>query len=94
MTSQIAHTIAQQLGGNRFLAMTGALLIAGENALTIKAARRTIVITLTPADTYLVEALKVNRRTFEVTRNVIAEDAYAEDLQGIFTEATGLATRL
>lgn len=99
----IAQTILAQLGGRRFIAMTGARnLIGGENYLMLSLptgfARNGISnvrITLDWADTYIFEALKVTRRP-ELKFNTIEklERVYAEDLQRIFTEVTGLDTHL
>jgi len=91
----VAQTILAQLGGNRFLAMTGAKVSSDGPALNVRLPRyRTIRITLTPADTYLVEEIRVNARTLAVTRKTLAEDAYAGDLRPIFEAATGLLTSL
>lgn len=94
--AQIAQTILSQLGGNRFLAMTGASVTRDGPILSIRLrGPRAIRITLKPDDTYLVEDFKGGRApSFKVTRKVLADGAYAEDLQPIFTQATGLFTSL
>ncbi len=100
--STIAKTIAAQLGGNRFVAMTGATLIADHHALIIKLPRSSpkgrinaITIALEPSDTYRMTFFH-QQRAPSVERRVVAEqsDVYAEDLQRLFTDMTGLHTTL
>lgn len=106
---QVAATILQQLGGNKFCAMTGAKnLVATEHGLLLQLPARfakhgiTLVsIDLDATDTYRVSFQRIKRTrvapgvTFsepvEVKKVV---GAYAEDLQRVFTEATGLDTHL
>ena len=100
---EIAQTILAQLGGHRFLSMTGARnLIGGENYLTFalpagfaKDGINKIRITLDWTDTYTFEALKIHRGPeLKFDTIVKMERVYAEDLQSIFTEVTGLDTHL
>jgi len=106
---QIAATILQQLGANKFCAMTGAKeLVATERGLRFRLPARfakhgivLVSIDLDPSDTYTVSFQRIKRTrvvpgvTFpepvEVKKVV---GAYAEDLQRVFTEATGLDTHL
>lgn len=95
---QIAETILAQLGGNRFKAMTGASSFSygnacltfriGSNPKKIKAVR----ITLEPSDTYKMEFLAI--RKFEVKTLSEVSGVYCDMLQDIFTEKTGLYTKL
>lgn len=95
MTNQVANTILAQLGGSKFLAMTGASVYSDTNALIIKLPRyRAITITLTPADLYDVVETKMNSRTCEIKKKDIAQGIYADMLQSTFTEATGLLCTL
>jgi hypothetical protein len=95
----IAQTILQQLGGNKFIAMTGARdLAAGSNSLQFhfaKGANKANIcrVTLETTDTYMVQFF--NRRAFDV-RNVgdVKRGIYADQLQELFTAETGLLTRL
>jgi hypothetical protein len=104
---QVAQTILQQLGGNRFIAMTGAkhfvggddtlsFQIAAKNERKIKGCR----IVLDPTDTYTMTFLKKAKKdpVFGVSVGMevatVREGVYAEDLQRIFTSETGLETRL
>jgi hypothetical protein len=104
MTSntQIATTILEQLGGRRFVMMTGAKnLIAHPNALSFKLPGgggfakdgiNYVKITLDPSDTYTVEFSRVRGRTVKTLHTV--SDIYAENLRDVFTRATGLQTSL
>jgi hypothetical protein len=98
----IANTILTQLGGRRFLAMTGACnLIAGPNYLACKIPRAAkkithMRVTLDPNDTYTVAFLncrathnRLKHETIETNSNI-----YAEDLQSVFTSTTGPYTTL
>ncbi len=95
---QVAQTILNQLGGNRFVAMTGAKNLLGRtDGLSFKigqnAKRVTHVrVTLTPADDYTVEFISV--RGTNVRPLATREGVYAEDLRGVFTSETGLYTSL
>lgn len=91
---EVARTILAQLGGGRFTAMTGAReFVGGEFTLRFKVPRKGYcLVTLTPADVYTVTFFKVVKGAVRTTKEV--RDVYAEDLQEIFTEATGLYTRL
>jgi hypothetical protein len=98
---QVANTILAQLGGRRFLVMTGASNLMGDAAsLTFRLPRRAaadcginhIKITLEPNDTYTFVGLKVGRAKLSTVYE--ASGIYAEDLQRIFTSVTGLETSL
>lgn len=99
---QIANEILAQLGGNRFLAMTGAKdLVGGEDYLAFRLPARfakgginKVKITLTDADLYKVESFKMKRHGLDVV--TIAEDdgIYCDRLAETFTAQTGLDTRL
>lgn len=98
----IAETILSQLGGKRFIAMTGASqFIAIDSGLQFSLPRNfakdginKMQVLLDPSDTYTVKALKCNYRkgTFEVVAS--HEDVYFDMLQSIFTDMTGLDTHL
>jgi hypothetical protein len=97
---QVAGTILAQLGGRRFIAMTGAHSFSSSAealSLRIPPAKEGIigvVITLTPADVYQVKFFA--RRPFpECVRLVeTCDDIYEDALQDCFTRVTGLATHL
>lgn len=94
----IARNILSQLGGNRFLAMTGASNLTsrpdglsfkiGQNASKITHVR----VTLTAMDDYIVEFLKI--RGTKVEPVAYAEGVYADTLAQVFTAKTGLAVSL
>lgn len=95
---QIANTILEQLGGNRFRAMTGATnFIGGENYLQMKlkpnnSKANLLKITLTPSDDYTLEFLRF--RNLDVKPVKTIEGIYCDQLQETFTRETGLLTRL
>lgn len=99
-----ATIILQQLGGNRFLAMTGSKnVFSTDNGMTLtmhltpnKAKAKYLRITLTEMDTYNMVFQKNGTKKDTELFPVVAqhENVYAEMLQSIFTEVTGLYTRL
>lgn len=97
---QVAHTILDQLGGSRFVAMTGAKqLVALERGLQFKigsgAVNRanTVKIELDASDTYTVTFYRV--RGLDVVRiGEPLQGVYADQLQGAFTASTGMDTHL
>lgn len=95
----IAQTILQQLGGNKFLAMTGAKqLVDLGNGLQFAIGRgaknkaNKVVITLTGADLYDVRFVSI--RQFNITERGTVEMVYADRLAAVFTEQTGFDTHL
>lgn len=97
---QVSKTILEQLGGRRFIAMTGARdLIGGPDYLMFRLPRglalngiNKVKITLDWTDTYVVEALRLGPVACETIEHV--DSVYAEDLQQVFTRLTGLDTHL
>jgi hypothetical protein len=97
---EIAKTILRQLGGQRFIVMTGAKnFTSSANGLTFKVAGKYqdkrvthIQILLEATDTYEVKALHCSKANVKVqgSHNMV----YADQLQSIFTELTGLDTHL
>ena len=100
MTSTESQTIAanilDQLGGNRFVAMTGARNLAHDKGtlrfkLPSRFARNGInfvAVTLTTADDYRVEFGKLWGLNYKVLETV--EGVYADTPRATFTAATGL----
>lgn len=95
----VANTILAQLGGKKFAAMTGVKKAFGTlssvSFLLPKAVKNGInhvKIELSPADDYDLEFSRTTRHDFKVIAKV--KGVYAEDLQEVFTEYTGLATHL
>jgi len=95
---KIATEILNQLGGNKFLAMTGAYnLAAGENYLIMKLRRNKanathLKITLNSLDLYDVEFFSM--RKFEKTVKAEFNGVYNDMLVDIFEKTTGLYTKL
>ena len=107
---RVADIILEQLGGYRFMRMTGSHgFISDGNTLRMvlrknasKANR--LWITLDPDDTYTMRFFKYtptkwNNKTFSYSPEKIKEikeikGVYCDQLQDIFTEATGLYTRI
>ena len=101
----IAHTILAQLGGNRFLAMTGAKnLLRTETGLHmrlpgkahfVKGGINAVRINLDPSDTYTMTFLKIGRAPkYDVTTVYEISHVYHDQLVDIFEEQTGLRTEL
>lgn len=104
-----AYTILMQLGGNKFLVMTGAdkLLAAGRtehnpnpwlrmDLRKNKARVNRLKITLMPTDTYTVEFYQQVLVDWEpvISNQQTFELVYGEDLQTLFTSVTGYDTYL
>ena len=106
----IAKTIYEQLGGNEFAYVTGAKkFIGNDNWLSFRIGRNGskanyVKITLSPMDTYTVEFKRItmprlSRKTWtysEYKETLIEkrEGVYCDQLQDVFTEVTGLVTRM
>ena len=96
----LANIILSQLGGNRFIAFTGAkTLVAIEAGLMFALPARLakdginkFKIVLDPCDTYTLSALKVNHRA--CTHRVISSESgiYCDMLVEQFEFMTGLCT--
>lgn len=99
-TMTTANTILEQLGGGKFVAMTGAKSFVGSEdslmfALPSRFAKNGINkvrVTLTAMDDYTVEFFSI--RGINVKEKGKVEGVYAENLQTVFTQFTGLDTRL
>lgn len=94
--SDVAKTIFAQLGGKRFVAMTGASrFVGGPTGLMFSlppGARnkaRMIHVDYTPMDTYNVLFYTLGGKLIEKV-----EDVYCDTLQSVFTGRTGLYTSL
>ena len=96
----ITETILQQLGGGRFVVMTGASNVAEVDRgvafkLPYRMARNGInhvKIVLDADDTYTVQFLKLTRSKLYTSANV--SGVHCENLQEVFTRYTGLYTHL
>ena len=102
MNMNIAKTILEQLGDNRFIAMTGAKnFIAIDYGLQfdlpgdlhfVKDGIHTIRVHLDPTDTYTMMAFKQRGSSFDLMKE--QSGLYWDMLQYTFTEFTGLDTYL
>jgi hypothetical protein len=96
----IAATIIDQLGGNRFIAMTGAnRFYAFPDGVSFRIPTRSaknginsVMITLTPDDLYDIEFGAV--RAMKYTVKSAHEGIYCDQLVEIFESETGLYTHL
>lgn len=92
-----AHTIYNQLGGKRFAYMTGSKKFTNTGkGLQFRLTRNKTVanfciITLNSLDLYNVEFVKAGKSYKEVAA---VSGIYADQLQAIFTQVTGLYTSL
>ena len=97
-SQQVAKTILQQLGGNRFIAMTGAKNFgSSKNSLQFKIGRNSksishVIITLKSSDLYDVEFIRIRG----VKRTVVKKlkGVYADQLGTMFKKYTGMNVRL
>lgn len=96
----IAKTILKQLGGNKFLAMTGAKnLMDHKNGLSFripgtmsKNKINYVKIVLNSLDTYDLEFGRIFKLDYTIVKYV--NDVYVDQLREIFTDVTGLDTSL
>lgn len=97
---ETSKIILEQLGGGKFIAMTGAKnFVGGNNALTFrlpsnfaKGGINAVRVTLGGDDLYTLEFMKI--RGVQVTPVSKYDAVYCDMLQPLFTQNTGLDTRL
>lgn len=95
---EVAKTILSQLGGNRFIVMTGARYIMGSsNSLSFRIPKAKesinyVKVTLNALDLYDVEFGRIRGDSYKVVSE--ANCIYDDQLQSVFTKNTGLYTRL
>ena len=92
----IANEILNQLGGNKFIAMTGAACYSDGNTLVAKfkgsRVANIMYVTLNEMDTYDVKICKFKNLDVNVVKEV--KGAYSDMLKSIFENTTGLRTSL
>jgi len=94
----VAHEILRQLGGNKFIAMTGAKNFGGtENSITFKIGRNSskanwVKIVLNGKDLYDVSFIQVRGTELKTLKTY--NDVYNDSLRDIFTSYTGMHTSL
>lgn len=100
MSQEVAKEILRQLGGNKFLVMTGAKnLVSSANSLMFSIGRNKskankIRITLTASDDYTVEFMQFRPKTLDVVTHETRHGIYCDNLAQVFTNYTGLETKL
>lgn len=101
MNKTVSDTILTQLGGSRFLTMTGAKNLATSGTdlsfhlpKALKKGINLVKVTLEANDTYTVKFYKFSQRKFLL--NVVHEEemVYTENLRSLFEEQTGYLTGL
>jgi hypothetical protein len=100
MENNVGQIILRQLGGNRFITMTGAKnFLTGGKDLTFripgnitKNGVNVVKIVLDPSDTYTVTFSKL--RGIKLTPVSTHEDVYCDNLRDVFETNTGLRTSL
>ena len=104
----VPQTILQQLGGNKFVLMTGSKNFEGKNPtatdkgyLRMKLIKNAgnvnyLTVTLDWDDTYTMEFFKLSLTKGEIKKTNFKtfNDVYFDDLQEIFTSVTQLYTSL
>lgn len=99
-TNNVANTILAQLGGSRFIAMTGAKnLLYGASELQMQIGRNAKRVThvrihLAADDTYTVDFYRVAKRGLKVDTLSAHSMIYCDQLQELFTRETGMHTSL
>lgn len=99
---QVAMTILEQLGGNKFIAMTGSHSFSYDSDLSLtfktrnaKQGIKAVKISLNGNDTYKMRFIKQKRApSFAVSDVAVHNEVYFDDLQTLFTKETGLLTKL
>jgi hypothetical protein len=98
---ETAKEILRQLGGNKFVVMTGAKnLIGHPSALSFRLPGKNfarhdinyVKITLNSMDLYDLEFGRVRGKTYKVIS--LCDGIYNDQLQAVFTAETGLDTHL
>lgn len=94
---ETAKIILQQLGGNQFVAMTGAKCFSdGPNTLIVRFKGSKVAnhlnITLNQDDTYYIRFAKITGVSYQKVKEM--GGVYCDMLRPIFEETTGLLTSL
>jgi hypothetical protein len=96
----ISAEIMKQLGGKRFVIMTGAKNIVNRpNGVTMSLPRNVTggmqcCITLNSTDLYDIDFFSLHRKTFVIQYKKRFTDIGVENLSDVFSQATGFAVRL
>lgn len=93
---EVYQIILEQLGGHKFIAMTGANLMYGDNYLTakIKGCKKYnhVEIKLNSKDLYDIRFFKMGnvRTMFAISNEKQFSDVYASDMKKLIESETGL----
>lgn len=96
----VAKTILQQLGGTKFLAMTGSKNLTttkyslNMNLSKNNASAKFLTVELEENDTYTMTFSKLKKGTFEFIICQQKTGVLFDQMQAVFTEVTGLRTSL
>jgi hypothetical protein len=97
--TEVARTILQQLGGSHFIAMTGAKLVfCTKNGLTVTVPKNVTCtnrfeVRLNDSDLYDLWFYQVQKNgKIKLVKSY--RDVFFDDLQDLYTETTGLYTKL
>lgn len=96
--NRVATEVINQLGGNKFVAMTGARdFVYDSNSITFRLPARMskgthVRITLTGRDDYTIELFRIKAYAPDIVGK--SEGVMCDNLRRAFTEVTGLATSL
>lgn len=97
---EVGKTILSQLGGNRFLAMTGAKPIGIKDGLKLQLKMTTVKIgknleiVLNGNDLYDLTFYNIDKNTFGKVVKKEIKDLYCDQLVEVFERETGLFTSL
>ena len=93
---KISDSVLNSLGGNKFLAMTNALVLTSNNTLTIKfkgsQKYNVMIVELKKDDTYSVAFAKQRGIKYDQDKSI--KGLFSEDLKNVFIENTGLKVNL
>jgi hypothetical protein len=107
MNNTVAQTILEQIGGRRFLMMTGAKNLTsradglsmvlpdtryGKSRVSVNGTIFVFAVILSPMDDYTLRLCSVKNFESKVIEEV--QGVYCDQLEDIFTSMTGLYTRL
>lgn len=98
MNASIAETVLAQLGGNKFLAMTGAVVVATPYGLSMKLPKPSKLTGMTieldaSADTYEVQGYTGRGVRFQREGGMVCA-VHVDQIRKTFTDLTGLAVSL
>lgn len=100
MEKFIAQEILRQLGGHRFISMTGCReIMCLDSSIKMrlqpnKSKANYLLIKLMPNDTYTMQFFRFISSSFTIKIIEEITGVYSENLQDVFTDKTGFLTRM